>query len=244
MTQALPKHIAIVMDGNGRWAKQRHLPRTAGHKAGVDSVRRIVRCCAERHIEALTLWAFGSENWRRPEQEVSFLLELIVTTLKFEAKKLHKQGIQIRFIGDRNQFSEKLRREIGKAEELTANNTGLKLIIAANYGGKWDVTNAVRQVALDVQNGTLLASEITPESIAAKLQSSDLPDPELFIRTSGEQRLSNFMIWQCAYSELYFSPVFWPDFTVEEFDKALDFYLHRERRFGYISEQLSAVQNA
>lgn len=243
-TSILPRHIAIIMDGNGRWAKQRQLPRTAGHKAGVESVRRVVKSCAEKKIEILTLWAFSSENWRRPAAEVSFLMELIITTLKFEAKKLHKQNIQIRFIGDRLQFSERLQKQIAKAEELTADNTGLKFVIAVNYGGKWDLCQAFKQIAVDIEAGQLSSAEVSPDLIASKLSLADLPDPDLFIRTSGEIRLSNFMMWQLAYTELYFTNVLWPDFDALELENALTFFANRERRFGYISEQIRESTHA
>ena len=234
----LPRHIAIIMDGNGRWAKQRHLPRIAGHKAGVDSVRETVKWCAEKNVEVLTLFAFSSENWQRPEKEVSYLMELFVMALEREVKKLHKQNIQLSIIGDRSRFDEKLQAHMQKAEALTANNTGLKLVIAANYGGQWDITEACREIAKDVESGKLASFDITPELISQKLTTADLPPPDLFIRTSGERRISNFLIWQLAYTEMYFSEVLWPDFDGRELDKALEFFLGRERRFGCISEQL------
>jgi undecaprenyl diphosphate synthase len=243
-TLTRPKHIAIIMDGNGRWAKQRHLPRVAGHKAGADAVQESVKWCVENQIEVLTLFAFSSENWRRPEQEVTHLMELFVSALKREAKKLHKQNIQLRIIGDRSRFDEKLRNEMLAVETLTVNNTGLKLVIAANYGGQWDITEACRQLAEAVKAGSLSSNEITSELIHSKLTTADLPDPDLFIRTSGEQRISNFLIWQLSYAELYFTDILWPDFNAAELDKALAFFAGRERRFGYISEQLRADNHA
>ncbi len=243
-TRILPKHIAIIMDGNGRWAKQRFLPRIAGHKAGVDAVRNTVKYCAEKHIEVLTLFAFSSENWRRPEQEVNFLMDLFIMVLEREVKKLHKQNIQLRIVGDRARFDKKLLLQMEKAEALTQNNTGLKLIVAANYGGQWDVTEACRKIAVEVEQGKLTSAEISSDVIQARLATAGIPEPDLFIRTSGEQRISNFMIWQLAYSELYFSDALWPDFDANELDKALAFYASRERRYGYISEQLRAAEHA
>jgi undecaprenyl diphosphate synthase len=243
-TRILPKHIAIIMDGNGRWAKQRFLPRIAGHKAGVDAVRNTVKYCAEKNIDVLTLFAFSSENWRRPEQEVNFLMDLFIMVLEREVKKLHKQNIQLRIVGDRTRFDKKLALHMQKAEALTQNNTGLKLIVAANYGGQWDVTEACRKVAAEVEQGKLSSADISADVIQARLATAGIPEPDLFIRTSGEQRISNFMIWQLAYSELYFSEVLWPDFDDNELDKALAFYASRERRYGYISEQLRAAEHA
>jgi undecaprenyl diphosphate synthase len=234
----LPRHIAIIMDGNGRWAKQRHLPRMAGHKAGVESVRETVKWCVEKKIEVLTLFAFSSENWRRPSQEVGYLMELFITALEREAKKLHKQNIQLRIIGDRAGLEPKLQLQIQTAEALTANNTGLKLIIAANYGGQWDIVEASRQLAAEVKKGFLEWQDITLELMQSKLATAGLPDPDLFIRTSGEQRISNFLIWQLSYAELYFTDVFWPDVKAAELEKALAFFQSRERRFGYTGEQV------
>ena len=238
------RHVAIIMDGNGRWAKQRLLPRVAGHKAGVDAVRKVVRGCAERNIEVLTLFAFSSENWRRPATEVNYLMDLFIMALEREANKLHEQNIQLRIIGDRSAFNEKLCNQMKNAEALTANNTGMKLVIAANYGGQWDICEAVRKVACDIEQGILPSQEITPALIQSKLTLADLPDPDLFIRTSGEQRISNFLLWQLAYTELYFTDVLWPDFDSDELDKALVFFQNRERRFGYTSEQLREENHA
>ncbi|MHB1947614.1 MAG: isoprenyl transferase [Gammaproteobacteria bacterium] len=239
-----PRHIAIIMDGNGRWAKQRHLPRVAGHKAGFDAVREVVKGCVEKKIEALTLFAFSTENWQRPEQEVDYLMNLFITALQREAKKLHKQNIKLRIIGDRDRFDKKLRDQIIKAEQLTANNTGLNLVIAANYGGRWDIYHAMQKIAQEIERGTLRSQDISSDLIQRHLTLADLPEPDLFIRTSGEQRISNFLLWQIAYCELYFTNVLWPDFNIAELDKALDFYLNRERRFGFISEQLQVNEHA
>lgn len=232
----LPKHIAIIMDGNGRWANQRFMPRIAGHKAGVEAARLVVKNCIKHNIKVLTLFAFSSENWRRPAQEVGFLMDLFLTGLEREISMLHENQVQVRFIGDRSNFSDKLRQKILEAEELTQKNTGLVLIIAADYGGQWDICQATRQLAEAVEAGALTSSAITPEHIEKRLSFSDLPDPDLFIRTSGELRISNFMLWQLAYSELYFSAVMWPDFDEDEFMRALTHYANRERRFGELSK--------
>lgn len=237
-TQKLPQHVAIIMDGNGRWAKKRLLPRAAGHKAGVETVRRVVETCVKKGIQVLSLFAFSSENWRRPEQEVSFLMGLFLTSLQNEVKKLHKQNIQVRFIGDRSRFNEKLLAQMQASEDLTANNTGLKMLIATNYGGQWDIAEACRKIAVDVEQGKITSKDVSSELIHAKLSFSDLPDPDLFIRTSGEYRISNFMLWQLAYTELYFTDVLWPDFNEEEFEKALTYFASRERRFGLTGEQV------
>lgn len=234
----IPRHIAIIMDGNGRWAKKRLLPRAAGHKAGVDAVRQVVKACVEKKIEVVTLFAFSSENWRRPKQEVNYLMDLFISALEREAKKLHEQNIKLCFIGDRSRFDEKLCRYMSEAENLTVNNTGLVLVIAANYGGQWDLCEAMRKLAVDIEQGRLTSQQLSIELIENTLATANLPLPDLFIRTSGEQRLSNFLLWQLAYSELYFSDVLWPDFNAEELYKALDYYANRERRFGYTSDQL------
>jgi undecaprenyl diphosphate synthase len=234
----LPRHIAIIMDGNGRWAKKRFMPRIAGHRSGVEAARQVVKNCAKRHIKVLSLFAFSSENWRRPPQEVSYLMELFLTGLEREVNMLHENNICLRFIGDRKRFSEKLGKKISEVEHLTANNTGMTLIIAADYGGQWDICQAVQKLAQAVEAGTLSSQAITPDNIAKHLSFADLPDPDLFIRTSGELRISNFMLWQLAYSELYFTNTLWPDFDEKELDKALAQYSSRERRFGYSSEQL------
>lgn len=240
----LPRHIAIIMDGNGRWATKRHLPRMAGHRAGVDAVHKIVTCCIEKKIEVLSLFAFSSENWQRPTEEINFLMNIFLTALEREATKLHKQNIQLRVIGDRARFEQKLQKQINKVEQLTINNTGLKLNIAANYGGRWDICEAFKQLAQDIGQGVLSSVAITPELINQKLCLADLPEPDLFIRTSGEQRISNFLLWQLAYTELYFTDVLWPDFNAEELEKALMFFTTRERRFGFTSEQMKAQEHA
>ncbi len=241
MSSSLPQHIAIIMDGNGRWAKQRFMPRIAGHRSGVEAARQVVRNCAKRNIKVLSLFAFSSENWRRPAQEVGYLMELFLTGLEREVAMLHEHNIQLRFIGDRTRFSEKLCRKIGEVERLTRNNTGMVLIIAADYGGKWDICQAVTRLAKEIETGHLTSSDITPETISSRLSFADLPDPDLFIRTSGELRISNFMLWQLSYSELYFTNTLWPDFDEAELEKALRHYADRERRFGYSGEQLNEL---
>lgn len=237
---AIPKHIAIIMDGNGRWAKKRFLPRIAGHKTGVDAVRKTVKYCVEKKIEVLSLFAFSSENWRRPTEEVDYLMGLFFSALEREANKLNEQKIQLRIIGDRSRFDLKLQEQMLTAEALTKNNTGLKLVIAANYGGQWDIAFAMQQIAADILDKKLTPLDITPELIQQKISTGDLPNPDLLIRTSGEQRISNFMLWQLAYAELYFSEVMWPDFDEKEMDKAVGYFAERERRFGLTSEQVIA----
>jgi undecaprenyl diphosphate synthase len=234
----LPKHVAIVMDGNGRWAQRKCLPRVAGHEAGAESVKKIVKLCSEKKIPVLSLFAFSSENWHRPSEEVDHLMNLLLQTLRQETENLHKNNIQLRIIGDRSRFSDDLRQQIDSAEILTRQNSGLTLVIAVNYSGRWDITNATRLIAHQVLEQSLRAESITADLISQYLSLPDLPEPDLFIRTSGEQRISNFMLWQFAYTELYFSQALWPDFTQEEFEAALDFFASRERRFGLTSEQL------
>jgi undecaprenyl diphosphate synthase len=239
----LPKHVAIIMDGNGRWAKKRHLPRIAGHREGLKTVRRIVKACGEKGIKILTLFAFSSENWRRPPDEVSSLLSLFLTALQNEIKKLHENNVKLRIIGDRQRFVTELQDSIEAAEKLTANNTGLTLVIAADYGGRWDIVEAMKAIAIKIQAGQLAPESITETTLHDYLTLSDLPEPDLFIRTSGEQRISNFLLWQLAYTELYFSPVLWPDFNETALEIALDFYTNRERRFGCTAEQIEEQLN-
>ncbi len=239
----LPRHIAIIMDGNGRWARQRHLPRFAGHKAGVDTVRKLVRLCGEKGISVLTLFAFSSENWRRPEKEVSLLMELFITALEQQLKKLKKHNVRLRIIGDRSLFSAKLNAMIDDAEAFTTDNTGLELVIAANYGGRWDICQAARTLAAQASQGTLDPDAITPELLQSQLCLSDLPEPDLFIRTGGEKRVSNYLLWQLAYTEFYFTDTLWPDFDQKALEQALASYGARERRFGRTSEQISTMQD-
>ena len=241
MTDNLPKHIAIIMDGNGRWAKQRQLPRIAGHRAGVENVRVIVRRCAELEIEALTLFAFSSENWRRPPREVSLLLDLFVVALEQEVDKLHENNVKLKIIGDTSAFPKKLQARIDAAEHLTQQNTGLNLSIAANYGGRWDIVRAVQNLAEKVRQGDLLPENIAESDIGNQLCLASLPEPDLFIRSGGEQRISNYLLWQLAYTELYFTDSLWPDFDSDAFDRALESYQARERRFGRTSDQVKGV---
>lgn len=236
----IPRHIAIVMDGNGRWAKKRILPRTAGHQAGVKAVQRVLKRCGERGVEVLTLFAFSSENWRRPEEEVHVLMELFVSTLEEQTQTLHENGIRLRFIGDKSAFSGKLQEEIANSEEKTRNNSRLTLVIAANYGGRWDMLQAVRKIAREVEQGMISADSISMESIESRLSFPDLPEPDLFIRTGGEYRISNFLLWQLAYTELYFTETLWPDFNEKSLDLAIAAYAGRQRRFGCTSEQIES----
>lgn len=232
-TLSLPKHIAIVMDGNGRWAKKRFLPRISGHRAGVGVARRIVKHCVKRNIEVLSLFAFSSENWSRPAKEVNYLMELFFVALENKfLQTLHEYHIQLRFIGDRTRFSTKLLSKIVEVEHLTCANKGMVLMIAADYGGHWDICQAVRKLLQDVLSDQLSVAEITPEQISHRLSFADLPNPDLFIRTSGEIRISNFMLWQLAYAELYFTDTLWPDFDERALDEALVHFSRRERRYG------------
>lgn len=240
MPNSIPKHVAIIMDGNGRWAKRQHLPRVMGHRAGLDVVRKIARACGEKGIEFLTLFAFSSENWRRPAEEVEHLMGLFLNALEKEAKRLNKNNIQLKIIGNQDKFSSALKNKIAEVQQLTQHNTGLKLLIAASYGGRWDVTQAAKQLAVQVQEQKLNVADITEEALAACLTTAAFPEPELFIRTGGEQRISNFLLWQLAYTELYFTDVLWPDFTETTLESALDFYRQRQRRFGQLSEQLES----
>lgn len=235
-----PRHVAIIMDGNNRWAKARRLKGVAGHKAGVDAVRAVVETCGREGVEVLTLFAFSSENWRRPQDEVSALMRLFLLALEREVRKLHRNNICLRIIGDRSAFSPTLQERMAAAEELTRHNSRMTLVIAANYGGHWDITQATRQVAEKVRAGQLEPSDITDDLIQQHLSIGDLPMPDLMIRTAGEQRVSNFMLWHLAYTELYFSPVYWPDFQHDEMRKALQAYAGRQRRFGQTDDQIAA----
>jgi len=232
------KHVCIIMDGNGRWAKKRFMPRFAGHKAGLSTLRKIVASCVEENIEALTVFAFSSENWRRPEKEVGLLMELFATALTREVKKLHEHNVQLRVIGELSAFSEKLRILIDEAVSLTSKNTGLVFNIAANYGGRWDIMQATQQVAHKVQLGELNASDIDEDIIEQHLSLSGLPEPDLFIRTGGEKRISNFVLWQLAYCEFYFTDTLWPDFNKKIFLQAIESFHARQRRFGRTGDQL------
>lgn len=236
----LPKHVAIILDGNNRWAKKRHLPSLAGHRAGVSTVRNIVEACGEYGVEVLTLFAFSSENWNRPKHEVNGLMALFLRALRRETKKLKRNNIRLKVIGDVSGFSAAIQQHIREAETLTANENKVTLIIAANYGGMWDIAQASRKLAERVERGELRSAQVTPELIEQHLSTAGIPAPDLMIRTSGEQRISNFMLWQCAYSEFYFTDTLWPDFDREEFHRALLDYVNRQRRFGKTSEQVEA----
>jgi undecaprenyl diphosphate synthase len=238
----LPRHVAIIMDGNGRWAEQRGQARHAGHRAGVASVRAVIEESARLGLGALTLFAFSSENWRRPEKEVGLLMDLFMTALNREAKKLKANNISLRVIGDISAFPEKLQRKIRESERSTGDNDGLVLQIAANYGGRWDITQATRQLAEQVRQGLLQPEDIDESTLAGALSFPELPEPDLFIRTGGEQRISNFLLWQCAYTELYFTSTLWPDFDVEAYRDALREFAKRQRRFGMTGDQIGAVQ--
>ena len=233
---AVPRHVAIIMDGNGRWAKKRLLPRVAGHRKGVETVREVIRACIERGVEYLTLFAFSSENWRRPPEEVSLLMQLFVVALEQEVTKLHENEVRFKLIGDVSRFDARLRELITHAEQLTASNTKLTLTIAANYGGRWDILQAANRMLAQRPE---LAQGFTEDDLRPHLSLGDVPEPDLFIRTGGEKRISNFLLWQLAYTELYFTDTLWPDFDAKAFDAAIHSFQARERRFGRTSEQLS-----
>ncbi len=237
-----PRHVAIIMDGNGRWASRRRLPRVAGHKAGVETVKGVVRVCGEKGVEVLTLFAFSSENWRRPQEEVGLLMGLFMTALDQQVRKLHEHNIRLRIIGDRSAFSRMLQERIEAAESLTRTNTGLTLVIAANYGGRWDMTEAARTIASRVQAGELTPDQVSPQLVQSLLSLCDFPEPDLFIRTGGEKRVSNFLLWQLAYTELYFTDTLWPDFDRQAFEGALTSFATRQRRFGRTGDQLATAQ--
>jgi len=228
-----PRHVAIIMDGNGRWARRRRLPRIAGHRRGAEAVRTTLRACAERGIEYLTLFAFSSENWRRPPEEVRLLMKLFQSALENEVEKLHSNRIRLRVVGDTSAFDPKIRNLIERGEALTAANQQLTLTIAANYGGRWDILQALNRMLRENPG-----AEIREELLAPHLAMSYAPEPDLFIRTGGEQRISNFLLWQLAYTELYFTDTLWPDFDAAALDEAIASYRRRERRFGRTSEQL------
>jgi undecaprenyl diphosphate synthase len=233
----VPRHVAIIMDGNGRWAKKRFLPRVGGHRKGVEAVREVVKSCMERNVEFLTLFAFSSENWRRPAEEVTFLMQLFLRSLEQEVGKLHDNGIRFRVVGDLTPFDPRIVEHIRRGESLTAANTRLTLTVAANYGGRWDILQAADRCRREDP-----AAAITEERLAAYLSMSYAPEPDLFIRTGGEQRISNFLLWQLAYTELYFTDALWPDFGAAALEEAFASYRRRERRFGRTSEQLAAAE--
>ncbi len=228
----LPKHTAIIMDGNGRWAEKRGLPRTAGHKAGAETLKKIIAYAQKKGIEIITLYAFSSENWKRPPEEVQTLMNLFRTYLKNDVNELMKKGIRVSFIGEREKFDADLVEQMNRLERQTADFKGFHVVLALSYGARNDIINAARQLAAKAARGQLKPQEIDESFFSAHLSTADLPAPDFIIRTGGEERLSNFLLWEAAYAELYFTPVFWPDFNEEELDKALESYAKRERRFG------------
>ena len=228
----IPAHVAIIMDGNGRWAKSRGLPRAAGHKKGADALKKVIEGCDALGLQYLTLYAFSSENWQRPDSEISDLMNLLRHYLNKEIASIHKNNIRLNVIGDRSRLAADIRRDIAEAEALTARNTGFYLNIALSYGGRQELLRAIRALAAEIAEGKIEASELTERYVAAALDTHDIPDPDLLIRTGGEQRLSNFLLWQSAYAELYFTPVLWPDFTLEHLQEACAEYARRERRYG------------
>ena len=240
----MPRHVAVIMDGNGRWARQRLLPRVAGHRKGVEAVRTAIRACIERGIGYLTLFAFSTENWRRPEDEVSILMDLFARALEQEVARLHENGVRFRVIGDIARFGPRIRELIAAGEALTAGNTGLTLTIAANYGGRWDIAQAARRYFALHPEALAGDADTPPEALEPHLAMAYAPEPDLFIRTGGEQRISNFLLWQLAYSELYFTDLLWPDFDAQALDAAIRHYRQRERRFGRTSEQVEAARGA
>jgi len=237
----IPEHVAIIMDGNGRWARKRALPRHAGHRSGVGSVRQAVETAAQRGVKVLTLFAFSSENWSRPREEVSKLMGLFVEALQREVDELHRNNVRLEFIGAREQLQAGLIEKIANAEEQTRANTGLRLMVAVAYGGRWDIAQAAKRLAGRAVDGEIAVDNIDEVAVAKELQLHDLPDPDLLIRTGGEQRISNFLLWHLAYSELYFCDALWPDFGEAQFDAALDFFAQRQRRYGHTAEQAEAV---
>ncbi len=231
----IPRHVAIIMDGNGRWARKRFLPRIAGHRKGVEALRGLIRACVERGISHLTVFAFSSENWRRPEDEVSMLMELFLRALENEVARLHENGIRFQVIGDLTSFPERIQALIRDAVTLTRNNDRLTFTVAANYGGRWDILQATRKLLAEKKPG----DDIREADLSRHLCMADQPEPDLFIRTGGEQRISNYLLWQLAYTELYFTETLWPDFNAQSLDRAIASYQKRERRFGRTSEQLT-----
>jgi len=243
-SDGVPQHIAVIMDGNGRWAQRNGLPRVAGHRRGVDAVKQLVRGCGQRGVPYLTLFAFSSENWKRPKSEVKLLIELLTSTLENEVRKLDQSNVRLRIIGDLRQFSSRIRLLVRNAEELTSKNTALNLTVAVNYGGRWDIAEACRIIAHRVARGELNANDIGADIVAQHLSTHFLPEPDLFIRTGGEQRISNFLLWQLAYTEFYFIDVLWPDFSDHDLANAVKSFAGRQRRFGRTSDQVSAARRA
>ena len=237
----MPRHVAIIMDGNGRWAKNRNKPRHSGHRAGVKSVRTSVEIAAQRGIEYLTLFAFSSENWSRPEEEVSSLMNLFIEALRREVDELHRNNVRLKFVGALDELSTGLKNKIAQSEQKTANNTGLHLTVAIAFGGRWDIIEASKALTRRVLDGSLQVDAIDDAAFAAELQMSDMPDPDLLIRTGGEQRISNFLLWNLAYAELWFTDVLWPEFDEAVFDQALCFYAGKQRRFGHTGDQVETI---
>lgn len=236
---AIPQHVAIIMDGNRRWAKQHLLPRQQGHRAGINAVRVALEQCLKHGVQILTLFVLSSENWRRPPQEIRVLSRLLLKSLQTELPALQAQGVRVSIIGERNRFNSALQAEMVAVEQATQHNTCLRLILAMSYGGRWDICQAIKQLICQVEQGSLPLEAITPELITQHLSTKDLPEPDLLIRSSGEQRLSNFLLWQLAYTELYFTETLWPDFNVHTFNAALQAYAQRSRRFGLLSRAVS-----
>lgn len=237
----IPVHVAVIMDGNGRWASKRSMPRHLGHRSGVAAVRKIVETAAERGVSYLTLFAFSSENWNRPREEVSKLMSLFVEALRREVDELHHNKVRLEFIGARDLLQPRLLDMIASAEKQTADNIGLRLQVAVAYGGRWDIVNAARKLATQVEAGDIVASDIDDDAIANELALAAIPDPDLLIRTGGEQRISNFLLWNLAYAELWFCDTLWPDFDEQNFDAALAFFANRERRYGHTGDQVEAA---
>lgn len=239
-TNAVPRHVAIVMDGNGRWAKARFMPRLIGHQRGVEAVRKVIRACNQSGVECLTLFAFSSENWKRPVEEVSGLMSLFMLVLERETAGLIRHNVRMRFIGDRSAFSSSLQEKINHVEQQTSHCSGMMLLIAANYGGRWDILQATQKLLAQVISGELAANQLTERALDEHMATFGLPEPDLFIRTGGEQRISNFLLWQLAYTELYFTDKLWPEFDEQALQEAFKVYASRQRRFGMTSEQLQS----
>jgi len=240
----IPRHVAMIMDGNGRWAKKRNQPRIMGHRAGVEAVRGVVSGCAKQGIEVLTLFAFSSENWRRPEDEVDGLMVLFLESLQQEIDELDAEGVQIRFIGDLSRFSVQLKAQMKESVKRTENNHALVFAVAVNYGGQWDIANAAQEIAKKVEQKRLKADQVTESLFAEYMSLGDLPPPDLCIRTGGDSRISNFLLWQLAYAELYFTECYWPDFSADQLSAAIAEYQRRQRRFGRTAEQVEANMSA
>ena len=239
-----PKHIIIIMDGNGRWAEQNGLTRSAGHKAGVKALRNLIEYAVQLELKTLTVYAFSRENWQRPKKEVELLLDLFISSLESEVNDLHENNIKLNFIGETDKFSEKLKKSMSKSESLTSNNSKLTLNVALNYSGRWDVYKALLSIIDDMTAKKITKNDVNEELINTKLSLADYDEPDLLIRTGGEKRLSNYLLWQIAYTELYFTNTLWPDFNTDQFDLALDWYTKRQRRFGKTSEQIEKNKNA